>query len=382
MSCLIGRSAAKPSKLGFPGQRLAYVSESGSKLPYSKEASLHLRLSAVVTARTGKNTGPCLSRGHGSAALGAPGGSSSRIHGPKEYTLAMRDGSMRFAGLLGLALLSIVGCRQASGPTPISLEKLGGKLTLRLNVKAGDKFAYEEVTRSVVEFRGRQTVQSTTEKVENEVLGSSSNEVRFAVTQTEADVASDDERLAAKTRDRRAVLQGVRVEIVYGPTAARKSLKVVSTNPSAQKRAADLYGTSPGLFGIVFPAGPIAVGAEWKATYDCRPAVSILGVGPAAAKSLSAVPVRYRLVGAEEDAGRTLAIVKYDMAYEFKVPEPSGSRDDTPATVNFTDSGRARIDVSTGMVYRDEDSSCLSGPVRGIDITVTSQSRNRMVSGR
>lgn len=288
-------------------------------------------------------------------------------------------------GLAGVTVLLLGGCRLGSSAKEISLAKFGGAMRLRLNVNRGDRFVYEEVAENV-EKSPLGTVDDTeTETTELEVIDKLGGDTRVVMTDSAVDADSSYDKVAELQRRHMARLKNLHVEGLYNECGATKSVTAVTTDPLNQDLVAERFEGDAGLHGVVLPPGPVRIGDQWSGivvlTHRMNWLESLLSKSDAAPQ----VPVTYRLVGAQEDQGKTLAVIEW--SFEYK------SRDDADAAgsvVLKTDSGKsltsssskrhgkARVEVATGMVF---DAECVATESDAFS-TCTEKITIKMKSGR
>lgn len=258
----------------------------------------------------------------------------------------------------------MAGCHPKSTAVPISLARFGGTLKLKLNVNRNDKFVYEETTESKMHSSSFDLDCTETVVTDYEVIDRTPDGTRMTMTERNAKVESEIEERAQQLRRLHKKFKDLAIEGIYDETGAQRSLNAVSTDPNLQSLATDRFGKNPGLHGVVFSREALTIGKQWTVATRIGCSTSLLDM---LLQMLSGeedqtpqTPLTFTLTGAEEDQGKTLAVIEYSAQH---VAEPESTKiGDGKATISFgfdtassfTLKGTARIDVDTGMVVSDE----------------------------
>ena len=245
------------------------------------------------------------------------------------------------------------GCHRGSTARDGSLARFNGALKLSLNVRRGDKFEYEQTEE--VSYRAPSGNESWTGKATSvlEVVDRTPDGTRIDIADTGFSVESDDEALAHDHLRSLARLKGLRVEGFYDPTGATKSLTSNRIGRHAWKNAGNGLAGDPGLHGVVLPSGPVRVGSEWTAQVHITKSHVSLSPKSSSDEEIE-VPITYKLIGAEERGGETLAVIQWNFDYETRdeghVTGGFGGGT-SPHPMRISNDGKARVYVKTGMVF-------------------------------
>jgi hypothetical protein len=271
-----------------------------------------------------------------------------------------------FKGTWVLAFVVVVlllgGCGKKPGGKPISLDKLGGSLKLRLKVQKGDVFTFEETTRE-----GNGLTRRTMKQYD--VAYTAPKDIRILDTTKEVEFSGGGipERIAKKQAKK---LQGMRVEGVYDQYSATCSLTAVTTDEEVQQDVAMSQAVSPGLLGVVFPEKPVKVGDQWHVNLDFSVLQSFFGEGIQFDQGDGKSPLTFTLKGAEDDGTRTFAVVDYTMDNRFSIDNlltmflsAMNGGGGTRMDFAFKGTGTMRIDLETGMVVCDDSKLIVTGQI-------------------
>ena len=283
----------------------------------------------------------------------------------------------------GAVVLTLCGCH--SGPTAkdISLAKFGGALTLQLNVNARDKFVYEETAENREKSPRGDFEDVERETTELEVLDRSDAGFKFVMTDSASEAESDNDDVARTQKRHMARLMGLHVEGVYDEHGATKSITPVTTDETTESLARDRLECDAGLHGVVLPPGPVHIGDQWASTVTLYHKGGLLAALLSDTDQAPKAQVTYKLVGAQEEDGKDLAVIEW--GFQWKADDSSASVPgltiDSGKSI-FTSSsschGRARVEIGTGMVY---DAECESVDETAFSKTTT-KTTVRKKSGR
>jgi hypothetical protein len=288
----------------------------------------------------------------------------------------MEGGRELLVGIAVACVLVLSSCQKDTGAKQIALDKFGGKLTLRLSLHKGEKFEYEDVLSITAHTPTRDRGYTSTETRELEVGDCTSSALQ--VFDTLRHVKFEPSDAAPKTtRERMDRMMGKRIGLSCSPTAAILKAGTESDDPAVRKDVESQYTPGRGLSGVVFAKDPIAIGDSWTSTLDLSKVFGALsGLGDQAAR-LSKIPVTYRLVSAEEDGGRVLAVIDYTT--DFTIP---GAHSASSPALSYKSTGTCRIDTASGMLIKDDGRTTTTMNIGSRSVTITDKSRERMTGER
>lgn len=257
-----------------------------------------------------------------------------------------------------VVVLLAPGCKQKPEAKPISLARFGGKVTFRLNLQKNDKFVYLHRAES------KHYTETATTQVE--VVNVEGRDYRTLTTITEAEV--DGTGMTSGRRKRMAKrLKGTRIEGVFDQYSATKKLNAVTSDEALRQEIAIEQALAPGLMGVVFPKGGVAIGSQWHVNLDIGALSEMLGGGMEFDESGSGAPLTYTLKGAEDDGTRAMAVIDYRIDSHFRLNNmltmiigALGGTGDSAAMFTISGKGTMRVDIKSGLVIRDESETTMT----------------------
>jgi hypothetical protein len=275
------------------------------------------------------------------------------------------------------ALLTLAACGGGSKAERIPLSELGGQVQLRHSLRNGDLFTYSTQSETSVEGSNSYKYTATVDK-QVQVMETGGTQSKLRITKTKAEVVSGDAAIAEKRNASYRKEIGVPVDVVCDLLGSIQNVDVTCSDPEVAAELKEEYASDPALFSIAFPREKLNAGMKWTAV------MSFAGIASAArgidVQAASRVPIEYTFAGAEEQDGRKLAVIEYRIdATIGQTPGDSFGR--LSVSLTITASGKARVNVATGMVY--DDSYRLEYRTEGLrPITVRVDGKAHMTSGR
>lgn len=136
---------------------------------------------------------------------------------------------------------------------------------------------------------------------------------------------------------------------------------------------------SAGFMGIVFPSGPVKVGSTWTVKVDVAKSLGATGMGSMMKfKKSSIVPVNYKITGITNRGSKKVATVSVsaiaDLDMEMTPPPNStkGAAAQQPMSMQMAMnvSGQAVIDTATGILQQQDTTGTMTIAVMGRKQTV------------
>jgi hypothetical protein len=265
----------------------------------------------------------------------------------------MADCALRVLALALLAGCVPGGCGGSAKAPPAK----GAAVTLRLALKKGQTLRWKIVNRSRA-TQGPGAASASSDMVQTlmsevRVLDADSRTMRvvFEIRDCTVDAPGDPARLAM-LRKIASQLKGAQMEGSYNPQGKGRNLRVVKVPQTAEgnmiaSTLRAIASSDLGFLGIVYPEGPVSVGAAWTSKIDLNQALRDQGVDTSGMKGGDGT-VRYKLDAVERGASGQVGVVSFEMRATLEIPlrSPSGQ---TILHQTLHSRGTAKVELATGV---------------------------------
>lgn len=239
----------------------------------------------------------------------------------------------------------------------------GEALALRLNPPPGASWTYR--TDVDTQQVGVESYTLRTEMEQAVAAKRTQGGVEVTVTITDVTMKAKEPQFQQQTDELARMMKGIQTVAVYDSRAYTDGAKSTGGAGIPAMIAAAQAGVPVGLFGLLYPEQPVAVGATWTGRYEMQKAIENMARASGAAARVpkgASHPIQYRLESVRLLRGRKIAEISFTLAGETQaeltipVMDPSGgtthTKIDTTSFINGK--GKAQVDVETGMPIRVE----------------------------
>lgn len=239
----------------------------------------------------------------------------------------------------------------------------GETLALRLNPPPGASWTYR--TRVDTQQVGVESYTLWTEMEQAVAAKRTQGGVEVTVTITGVRMKAKEPQFQQQTDELARTMKGIQTVAVYDTRAYTAGAKSTGGAGIPAMIAAAQAGVPVGLFGILYPEEPVAVGATWTGRYEMRKAIENMARASGAVARVpkgASHPIQYRLESVRLVRGKKIAEISFTLAGETQaeltlpVMDPSGgtkyTKIDTTSFINGK--GKAQVDVETGVPIRVE----------------------------
>lgn len=239
----------------------------------------------------------------------------------------------------------------------------GETITLRLNPPPSESWTYRTSVETVQS--GVQSYTINTEMEQAVAVKRVQGGAEISITITDATMKANDAATQDQINEMARMMKGIQTVAVYDARGHSEGAKSSGGAGVPAMMAAAQAEVPVGLFGVVYPSEPVAVGAEWTGRYDMEKVLhGMARASGAVARVLkgAAHPVRYRLEEVRTIGGRKVAVISFKLGGDTEVEltvramTPSGGTESvkvlTKSSINGN--GKAQIDIETGMPIRVE----------------------------
>lgn len=239
----------------------------------------------------------------------------------------------------------------------------GGTIALRLNLPPSESWTYRTSVQTTQS--GYQSYTLYTE-IEQAVAARQTQEgTEIAVTITDVKMKTKEPELQQHMDEMARMMKGIETVAVYDARAHTEGAKSSGGAGFPAMIAASQAGVPVGLFGIVYPDQPVAVGAAWTGRYEMRKAIENMAKASGTTARVlkgASYPVHYRLEEVRSVHGRRVAVISFTLVGEtqteltIRAISPSGGAQESKvlSTSSINGTGKAQVDIETGLPIRVE----------------------------
>lgn len=239
----------------------------------------------------------------------------------------------------------------------------GETITLRLNPAPSESWTYRTSVETIQSGAESHTINTEMEQAVavKRVQGGA----EISITITGATMKANDAATQDQVDEMARMMKGIQTVAVYDARGHTEGAKSSGGAGVPAMIAAAQAEVPVGLFGVVYPSEPVAVGAEWTGKYDMEKVLQGMArASGATARVLKggSHPVRYRLEEVRTIRGRKVAVISFTLRGDTEVEltvramTPSGGTQSakvlTKSSINGT--GKAQVDIETGIPIRVE----------------------------
>lgn len=253
----------------------------------------------------------------------------------------------------------------SDGTPQITLEKLGrgDAISLRLDPPTSANWTYRTNVETTQSGAASYTLNTQMEQAVaiKEVPGGA----EVSITITDVSMRAKEKEIQRQMDEMARMMKGIQTVAVYDARGFTKGATSTGGAGVPAMIAAAQAEVPVGLFGLLFPDKPVAVGAEWIGHYNMEKVLqSMARASGTSARVLKGAfhPVRYRLEDVRTAGGRKVAIISFTLAGDteaeltVRAMSPSGGGQTAKVLTKSSINGKgtAQVDVETGVPIRVE----------------------------